>query len=126
MTRFKMIVVAAGLLAPLPLIAALPSAAQDQKPAAARPEHGANRHQGGRLLSFLTPEQRVAYMMQVRQEAREQKRAFRKEHFQKLASMTESDRQKLKADMQARWDAIPADRKARIQERMSRHHHDAR
>lgn len=125
MTRFKMIIVAAGLLAPLPLIAALPSAAQDQKPAAARPDHGAGRHQDGQRLSFLTPEQRAAYRMQIRQEAHEQRRAFRKDHFQKLASMTESDRQKLKADMQARWDAIPADRKARIQERMARHR-DAR
>ena len=122
MTGFKMIIVAAGLLAPLPLVAALPSAAQDQKPAMAGAEHGAGRHHGDRLLGFLTPEQRVAYRMQIRQEAREQRRVFRKEHFQKLASMTESDRQKLKSDMQARWDAIPADRKARIQERLTHRH----
>jgi len=122
MTGFKMIIVAAGLLAPLPLMAALPSVAQDQKPAMAGAEHGTGRHHGDHLLGFLTPEQRVAYRMQIRQEAREQRRAFRKEHFQKLASMTESDRQKLKSDMQARWDAIPADRKARIQERLAHRH----
>ena len=123
MTRFKMIVLAAGLLAPLPLVMALPAASQ--APAIAGPGHGAGRHQDGRLLSFLTPEQRVAFRIQARQDAREQMRAWRKERFQKLAAMTDSDRQKLKADMQARWDALPADRKARIQERMA-HHRDAR
>ena len=119
MTRFKMIVLAAGLLAPLPLYAAAPDAPPAQGPAMAGPQDGASRHHGGKLLSFLTPEQRVALRMQVREEAREQRRAQRKAQFQKLASMTESDRQKLKADLQARWDALPADRKARIEQRMA-------
>ena len=123
MTRFKMIVLAAGLLAPLPLIGALPAASQT--PGMAGSEQSAGRSHDGRLLSFLTPEQRAAFRIEARQEAREQMRAWRKERFQKLAAMTESDRQKLKADMQARWDALPADRKARIQERMARHR-DAR
>ncbi|MEO8894719.1 MAG: hypothetical protein ABI450_02450 [Rhizomicrobium sp.] len=83
------------------------------------PEHGAGRHHDGRSLSFLTPEQRAAFRMQARQEAHEQKRAWRKERFQKLAAMTEGDRQKLKADLQARWDALPSDRKARIEQRMA-------
>jgi len=125
MTRFKMIVLAAGLLAPLPLIAALPAASQTPSPAMAGPEHGAGQHHDGRFLSFLTPEQRAAFRIEARQEAREHMRAFRKERFQKLAAMTDGDRQKLKADMQARWDALPSDRKARIQERMARHR-DAR
>jgi hypothetical protein len=120
MTRVKILVLTASLLAPLSLIAAAPGMAQ--APAAASPGDGAGRHHGRQLLSFLTPEQRVAYRMQTRKEAREQRRAFRKEHFQKLAAMTEGDRQKLKADMQARWDAIPADRKARIQERLAHRH----
>jgi hypothetical protein len=123
MTRFKMIVLAAGLLAPLPLVGALPAASQT--PAMTGPEQGAGRQNDGGLLSFLTPEQRAAFRIEARHEAREQMRAWRKERFQKLAAMTESDRQKLKADMQARWDALPADRKARIQERMARHR-DAR
>lgn len=119
MTRFKMIVLAAGLLAPLPLVAAFPAASQTQGPAMPGAEHGPGQHRGGRPLNFLTPEQRVAFHMQARQEARDQKRAWRKEQFQKLAAMTESDKQKLKADMQARWDALPADRKARIEQRMA-------
>lgn len=129
MTRFKMIVLATGLLAPLPLIAAFPAASQtpgqNQAPAMAGPEHGAGRHHDGQRLNFLSPEQRFAFRIQARQEFREHMRAFRKERFQKLAAMTESDKQKLKADMQARWDALPSDRKARIQERMA-HHRDAR
>ena len=119
MTRFKMIVLVAGLVAPLSLAAALPAVSQTQEPAMAGPEQGAGRHQGNRLLGFLTPEQRFAFRIQSRQEAREHMRTFRKERFQKLASMTESDRQKLKADLQARWDAMPADRKARIEQRMA-------
>jgi hypothetical protein len=117
MTRFKMIVLAAGLLAPLPLYAAVSAVAQTQGPAAAGPGDASGRHQGGRLLSFLTPEQRVAFRIQ----AREERHAMRKERFQKLAAMTDGDRQKLKADLQARWDALPSDRKARIQERMAHH-----
>lgn len=117
MTRFKMIVLTAGLLAPLPLVAAFPAASQTQSPAMPGAEHGSGEHRGGRLLSFLTPEQRAAFRMQAHQE----KQAWRKDQRQKLASMTESDKQKLKADMQARWDALPSDRKARIQERMARH-----
>lgn len=120
MTRFKMIILAAGLLAPLPLVAALPAASQTQGPAMVEPRDGtAQHHGGGKLLNFLTPEQRVAFRMQARQEAREQKRTFRREQFQKLAAMSESDRQKLKTDLQARWDALPADRKARIEQRMT-------
>ena len=122
MTRLKMIVLAAGLLAPLPLYAAAPAAAQTPGPAVAGPGDGAGRHQGVRLLNFLTPEQRVAFRMQARQEMREQRRAMRRGQFQKLAAMTESDRQKLKTDLQARWDALPSDRKARIQARLAHRH----
>jgi len=119
MTRFKMIVLAAGLLAPLPLYAAAPDATPAQGPAMTGPRDGASRHHGGKLLSFLTPEQRIAFLMQAHQEAREQRRTFRREQFQKLAAMSESDRQKFKTDLQARWDALPADRKARIEQRMA-------
>lgn len=115
MTRFKMIVLAAGLLAPLPLYAAASAAAQAEGPAMTGPGDASGRHQGGRLLNFLTPEQRVALRIQ----SREERRAWRKERLQKLAAMTQSDRQKLKADLQARWDALPADRKARIEQRMT-------
>ena len=88
MTRFKMIVLAAGLLAPLPLIGALPVASQT--PGMAGSEQSAGRSHDGRLLSFLTPEQRAAFRIEARQEAREQMRAWRKALFVALANNTAS------------------------------------
>jgi hypothetical protein len=127
MSRLKLFVLAAGLLAtPLPLLAAAPAAAQAaQSPAAPGPDGGFGRHHGGRLAGFLSPEQRVAFMIQAREQtrdmSRDQRRAWRKDQRQKLASMNETDRQKLKADLQVRWDALPADRKDRIEHRLAEH-----
>jgi len=125
MTRLKLLVLAAGLLAaPLPLLAATPGAVQAaQGPAMPGPDGGFGRHHGGRLASFLSPEQRIAFMIQAREQtrdmSRDQRRAWRKDQMQKLASMNETDRQKLKSDLQARWDALPADRKDRIEHRLA-------
>jgi hypothetical protein len=121
MLRLKLLVLAGLLAAPLPLVAATQGAAQAaQGPAMPGPDA---RHHGGPLAGLLSPQQRVAFMIQAREQtkdmSRDQKRAWRKDQFQKLASMSESDRQKLRSDMQARWDALPADRKARIEQRMA-------
>lgn len=123
MSRFKLLVLAGLLAAPLPLLAVPPAAAQAaQAPATPGPDNGA-RHHGGRLARLLSPQQRVAFMLQAREEtkgmSRDQKRTWRKEQFQKLSSMSDSDRQKFQSDLQARWDALPADRKARIEQRMA-------
>lgn len=130
MHRFKLLVLTGLLAAPLPLLAATPGAVQvAQAPAMPGPGGDARHHGGGPLAGLLSPQQRIAFMIQAREEtkdmSRDQKRAWRKDQFQKLASMSESDRQKLRSDMQARWDALPSDRKAQIQERMARHR-DAR
>jgi hypothetical protein len=127
MLRLKLLVLAGLLAAPLPLLVATPAAAQAaQGPAMQGPDV---RHHVGPLAGLLSPQQRAAFMLKAREEtkdmSRDQKRAWRKDQFQKLTSMSESDRQKLRSDMQARWDALPADRKAQIQERMARHR-DAR
>ncbi len=126
MFRFKFLLLTAGLAAaPLPLLAATPGAVQaEQSPAMPGPEGGLGRHQGaGRLAGFLTREQRVAFMLQAREQTRDmspdQRRAWRKDQISKLKNMSDSDRQKFRADLQARWDALPPDRKARIEQRLA-------
>jgi hypothetical protein len=122
----KRLLLAAGLaMAPLPLMAATPGAIQaDQSPTMPGPDGGFGAHpRGGKLAVMLSPEQRAAFMLQARQQTRDmspdQRRAWRKDQVQKLMSMSDNDRQKFRADLQARWDALPPDRKARIEQRMA-------
>jgi hypothetical protein len=125
-SRLKLVFLAATLLAaPLPLMAATPGAVQaEQSPAMPGPDGGPSRHHGGgKLAGMFSPEQRAAFMLQAREQTRDmtqdQKHAWRKDQAQKLRSMSEPDRQKFKTDLQARWDALPADRKARMEQRMA-------
>jgi hypothetical protein len=126
MSRFKFLLLAVGLAAtPLPLLAATPGAVQaEQSPTMPGPQGGLGRHHdGGRLAGLLTPEQRIAFMLQAREQTRDmdhdQRRAWRKDQISQLKNMSETDRQKFRADLQARWDAFPADRKARIEQRLA-------
>jgi len=130
MSRLKFLFLAASLAAvplavPLAVQAAAPGAVQaQQSPAMPGPQGGFGRHGSGRLAAFLTPEQRVAFMMKAREETsgmtRDQRQAWRKDQAQKLAAMSDTDKQTLKSELQARWDALPADRKARIEQRMAK------
>lgn len=83
-----------------------------------KPHHG-----GGKLRGVFTPQQRVMYMHKVRHEFREQtrdqRRAFRKEQATKIAAMSDAQRTTLKAEMQARWDALPQARKDRIEQHIA-------
>ena len=125
MPRLKLLFLAAGLAAiPLTSMAAAPGAIQAaQSPTMPGPDGGFARQGGGKLAVFLTPEQRAAFMLKAREEtrdmSRDQRRAWRKDQVQKLVNMPDADRQKLKADLQARWDALPADRKARLEQRLA-------
>ncbi|HXS08248.1 MAG TPA: hypothetical protein VN723_15765 [Rhizomicrobium sp.] len=123
MYRLKFLLLAASLAA-LPLVAqaATPAVVQAQQ-SPAMPGPDAGRHHGGKLAAFLSPEQRAAFMLKAREETRDishdQRRAWRADQVQKLSAMSDTDKQKLKADLQARWDALPADRKARIEQRLA-------
>lgn len=123
MPRLRLFVLAGLLAAPLPLLAATPGAVQAAQ-GPVMPGQDASHHHGGPLAGFLSPQQRAAFMIQAREQtkdmSRDQKRTWRKEQFKKLSSMSESDRQKLQSDLQARWDGLPADRKARIEQRMAK------
>ena len=126
MSRLKFLLLAASLAAlPLTVSAATPAVVQaQQSPAMPGPDGGFGRHHGGsKLAAFLSPEQRAAFMLKAREEtrdmSRDQRKAWRKDQMQKLASLSDTDRQKFKADLQARWDALPADRKARMEQRLA-------
>ena len=125
MPRLNYLFLAASLAAlPLTAHSATPGAVQaQQSPTMPGPEGGIARHGGGKLAGFLTPEQRAAFMLKARDEtrdmSRDQRRAWRKDQVQKLASLSDTDKQKLKAELQARWDALPADRKARLEQRLA-------
>jgi hypothetical protein len=126
MPRLKFLLLAASLASmPLPLLAATPGAVQaEQSPAMPGPDGNfGGRHGGGKLAGMLTPEQRAAFMLGAREQTRDmtpdQRRAWRKDQMQKLGNMSDADRQKFRADLQARWDALPPDRKARLQQRMA-------
>jgi hypothetical protein len=125
MFRFKSLLVAASLaVLPLPLLAATPGAVQAQQaPAMPGPGGGFARHGGGPMAGFLTPEQRAAFMLKARDEThdmtRDQRRAWRQDQMKKIQAMSDSERQAFKADLQARWDALPQDRKDRIEQRLA-------
>jgi hypothetical protein len=126
MSGLKLVFLAATVLAaPLPLMAATPAAVQaEQSPAMPGPDGGPGRHHGGgKLAEMFSPEQRAAFMLQAREQTKDmtqdQKKTWRKDQAQKVSSMSDTDRQKFKADLQARWDALPADRKARMEQRMT-------
>ncbi len=76
---------------------------------------------GSGLLGFLSPEQRVLFLQEqgVRGMTVEQRRSWRQEERQKLAAMSQTDRDKLKSDLQKKWDALPQDQKSRIEARLA-------
>jgi hypothetical protein len=96
-----------------PIVAGAPALAQS----------GQGRHEGGKLGRFFTPEQRAMYKMgardQVRDMTQDQRHAFRHEQIAKVMAMPEPERARLKADLQARWDALPQARKDRIEQRIA-------
>jgi hypothetical protein len=76
---------------------------------------------GSGLLGFLSPEQRVMFLQEqgVRGMTQEQRQTWRQQERQKLASMSETDRAKLKTDLQKKWDGLPQDQKTRIEARLA-------
>jgi hypothetical protein len=79
---------------------------------------GANHGHG--MMAMLTPDERLMMFVQMHQETAnmtaDQRKDFRKSQHEKFRAMTDGDRQKFAAGLQAKWDALPADRKAKIKE----------
>ena len=80
-----------------------------------------DRH--GKLAGLFTPEQRAMYIMGARDQLKDmtpdQRHAWRHDQVAKVVAMPEAERARLKADLQARWDALPQDRKDRIERRIA-------
>jgi hypothetical protein len=114
-----------GLVAVLATPAVTQSRAQSQAPAHNPPgDTNGNfmgQGRGSGLLGFLSPEQRVVFLQEqgVRGMTREQRQAWRQQERQKLAAMSQTDRDKLKIDLQKKWDAMPEGQKTRIEGRLA-------
>jgi len=113
------IAVLALVLAPL-----LTAPAWAQAPTAAPPPGAfAGKGHGGKLNSFLSPEQQAMFMMDARDQIRamtpDQRKAWRQDQMQKLIAMSASQRQDFKNGLQAKFDALPDKRKQMLEQRIA-------
>ena len=124
--HFPKIFAAALLLAPLPVFAATPPAVQaEQSPTMPAPAgRFLGKGNGGKLGGLLTPQQRAMVAMDMREQTQNmtpaERQGFRKTQMKKLLSMSQPERQKFVADLQAKWDALPQRQKDRLQQRLAR------
>jgi hypothetical protein len=91
------------------------SFAADTPPAP--PPHG--EHDGG-FMHFLTPDQRTMLFAETHKDAAgmtdDQRHARREAQRAKFMAMSDAEKQEFAAGLQARWDALSADQKAKIQQ----------
>ncbi len=118
MRKIHMCIALVAALAAAPALAANPSPPPPQGDANG---NYMGQSRGAGLLGFLSPEQRVIYMQDqgLRGMTAEQRQAWRKQEVQKLAAMSQTDRDNLKTELQKKWDALPQGRKARIEQRLA-------
>ena len=88
----------------------------------------ANAKGGARMEQFFTPEQRIMFMAQARDQVKDmspdERKTFRRDQVARLMSMSDSEKVKLKADLQAKWDALPQKRRDKIEQRIAAHQQD--
>lgn len=74
---------------------------------------------------FDSPEEYMMFRAQMHQAMRgmpqDQKKAYRKAQFQKIKAMTEAQKDSWRHDLQAQWNALPAERKTRMAEKLDAH-----
>ncbi len=84
---------------------------------------GESKHHDKMQALFSSPDQYMMYRVQMHEATRgmahEQKRAYRKSEFQKMKAMTGAQRDAYLSDLQAKWNALPPERKAHIEQRMA-------
>ena len=86
------------------------------------------QQQGGGMHGFFTPEQRMMYMqeqhgsMDWKSMTPDQRHAQVQTMRAKFMSMSEGDKEKLRADMQARFDALTPDQKQAIEQKIAERH----
>ncbi len=73
-------------------------------------------------MSFLTPEERMMLMAQMRSDTvgmtDDQRQAFRQQQRAKFAGMTDADKQKLAAALKAKWDALTPGQQDQLRQQM--------
>ncbi|HEY5347097.1 MAG TPA: hypothetical protein VIJ72_02810 [Rhizomicrobium sp.] len=90
---------------------------------AADPAPGPDHHGGMHaMMSMFSPEQMAMFMIDQRSDTAgmtpEQRRAYRQTERNKLMAMSVADKARMAADLQAKWDALPADEKTAALDRM--------
>jgi len=87
----------------------------------------------GGMHGFFTPEQRAMYMEQQKANGMDwhamtpdQRHAQMQAMHAKFDAMSDADKAKLKADMQAKFDALTPDQKQAVEQKIAEHkaHHD--
>ena len=108
-------------------VACLAGGASAQTPAenaagAPPPAEGGMGGGHGMMRGMFTPEERMMLMADMHKATAnmtdDQKQAYRQQQRQHFMAMSDADRAKYKADLDARWAALPPDQKAAIQQRM--------
>ena len=93
------------------------SFAADAPPAP--PPHGDH----GGFMHFLSPAPRTMLFAERQKDSAgmtdEQRHASREAQHAKFASMSDTEKQKFAAGLQAKWDALSADQKAKVQQDMA-------
>lgn len=119
-SRFLMAAVAASLLSTA-AFAAPPSASQVTVP----PGTASGQFQGKMKALFTSPEEFMMFRMQMRQATqgmtRDQKRAYRRDQFQKIRAMTDADKASWRRSLDAQWTSLPPQRQQRMEARLQQH-----
>jgi hypothetical protein len=118
--RIFLAAAAATLLSTAAVFASPPSADQVTVSGGHQGRYEAKMH-----ALFASPETRMMFKMQMREAthgmARDQKRAYRKEQMQKIRAMNESEKAAWRHNLQAKWDALPNERRTQIASKMEHH-----
>jgi hypothetical protein len=113
LSRIALATIAASLLTS--------AAVADSVPATSPPQPGVMGGHGMMRGMFTKEERMMLFVDSFKATAGmtdDQKHAYRQERRNRIMAMTETDRAKLKADLDARWNALPAEQKASITAKM--------
>jgi hypothetical protein len=71
----------------------------------------------------LTPEQSAIWRREhrgdIKGKSKEERRAFRDKNLEKLAAMSEPEKTSLRNQLQAKWNALPAEEKKKLEQKIS-------
>ena len=101
----------------------LTSAAMADDTGAPPPSPQGEHHHGG-MRAMFSPQQRAMYMIRQRGEtagmSQDQRKVYRQGEREKLMAMSDADKARMQADLQAQWDKLPADEQSAAMDSMKR------